>query len=104
MNFPVLDRLGFHSRQQARQLASHFTDQLVLALETGAHDKETSEYQKSKLPNLLLAARSSGQLTEKQFRDNVTVLFVAGQENPQLAIMSTLYLLAKHPVSTHFPE
>ncbi|EFY94554.1 Cytochrome P450 CYP56F1 [Metarhizium robertsii ARSEF 23] len=51
----------------------------------------------NKLCTRLLSARDSGQLTEKQFRDNVTVLFVAGQENPQLAILSTMYLLAKHP-------
>jgi hypothetical protein len=29
----------------------------------------------------------------------LTVAFVAGQENPQLCMISTLYLLAKHPVS-----
>ncbi|QLI74154.1 Cytochrome P450-DIT2 [Metarhizium brunneum] len=50
----------------------------------------------NKLCTRLLSARDSGQLTEKQFRDNLAVLFVAGQENPQLAILSTMYLLAKH--------
>jgi unspecific monooxygenase len=98
MNFPFLDSLGIPSRQRARKLASHFTDQLVLALENGAEGKAVGGT-KSELPGALLAARRSGVLTEKQFRDNVTILFVAGQENPQLAIISTLYLLAKHPVS-----
>ncbi|KAL9106117.1 MAG: hypothetical protein Q9227_008817 [Pyrenula ochraceoflavens] len=46
---------------------------------------------------LLLAAKMSGIITAKQFRDNLNVAFVAGQENPQLALISTLYLLGKHP-------
>ncbi|ODA79003.1 hypothetical protein RJ55_04593 [Drechmeria coniospora] len=96
MNFPFLDRLGFPSRRRARLLAAHFTDQLVEALER-AHPTDVKEPRN--LPCSLLAARKTGELTEQQFRDNVTVLFVAGQENPQLAILSTMYLLAKHPVS-----
>ncbi|GAO17253.1 hypothetical protein UVI_02060990 [Ustilaginoidea virens] len=96
LNFPFLDRLGLPSRRRARWLASHFTDQLVLALDQASQD---SKFDSSRQPltTALLEARRSGTLTEKQFRDNVTVLFVAGQENPQLAIISTLYLLAKHP-------
>ena len=47
----------------------------------------------------MIVARDSGQWNEKQLLDNLTVAFVAGQENPQLCMISTLYLLAKHPVS-----
>jgi cytochrome P450 len=46
----------------------------------------------------MLDARDSGVWNEKQLLDNLTVAFVAGQENPQLCMISTLYLLAKHPV------
>ncbi|KAH6603631.1 Cytochrome P450 family protein [Trichoderma cornu-damae] len=95
MNFPFLDSLGFPSREKARRLASHFTDRLVAAVKESASKHEpddTSTY----LGDLLLAARKSGQLAEQQFRDNVTVAFVAGQENPQLGLLSTVYLLAKH--------
>ncbi|KAG5982288.1 hypothetical protein E4U55_002093 [Claviceps digitariae] len=97
MNFPFLDNFGFPSRQRARELASHFTDQLVSALERTCIDDNANDDAKNKLPRALLNARQSGTFTEKQFRDNVTILFVAGQENPQLSIISTLYLLAKHP-------
>lgn len=55
-----------------------------------------------KLGSRLFAARESGVLTHKQFRDNLNVVFVAGQENPQLAMLSALYLLGKYPVSTCF--
>lgn len=104
MNFPFLDLLPFPSRTRARRLASDFTNQLVLTLEHGAKGDTTSDnHQQNKLCTRLLSARDSGELTERQFRDNVTVLFVAGQENPQLAILSTMYLLAKHPVSRDEP-
>lgn len=96
LNFPFLDNFGFPSRQRARELASHFTDQLVSGLEQSCNDDKSRDT-KGNLPRALLDARRDGTFTEKQFRDNVTVLFVAGQENPQLSIISTLYLLAKHP-------
>lgn len=103
MNFPFLDRLGLPSRERARRLAAHFTDQLILALERAADaGSAAGETDANGLPSSLLAARNSGAWTEQQFRDNVTVLFVAGQENPQLAIISTIYLLAKHPVRFPF--
>ncbi|KAG8416169.1 cytochrome P450-dit2 [Metarhizium acridum] len=98
MNFPFLDRLPFPSRKRARKLASHFTDRLVVTLEDGVKGDKTADIQ-NKLCTSLLSARVSGELTEKQFRDNTTILFMAGQENPQLAILSTMYLLAKHQVS-----
>lgn len=100
MSFPFLDRLPFPSRTRARRLAYDLTNQLVLTLEHGAKGDTTSyNHQQNKLCRRLLCARDSAELTEKQFRDNITVLFVAGQENPQLAITSTMYLLAKHQVS-----
>ncbi|KJZ71016.1 hypothetical protein HIM_09595 [Hirsutella minnesotensis 3608] len=99
MNFPFLDRWGLPSRERARSLGSHFTDHLVAALEKGASCKgsDGTDGTDGSLAARLLEARSSGLWTEQQFRDNVTVLFVAGQENPQLAIISTIYLLAKYP-------
>jgi cytochrome P450 len=48
----------------------------------------------------MLDAAEAGLWSEKQLLDNLTVVFVAGQENPQLLMISALYLLAKHPVSS----
>ncbi|KAJ5767082.1 cytochrome P450 oxidoreductase [Penicillium nucicola] len=45
-----------------------------------------------------MASWYDGALTTKQLRDNLNVLFVAGQENSQLLIISSLYLLAKYPI------
>ena len=96
MNFPVLDRLPIPSREMARKTISHFKDELSSSL-ARFHEKSDLEFPSDKLGARLLRARYSGELTEKQFRDNLTVLFVAGQENPQIALVSTLYLLAQHP-------
>jgi cytochrome P450 len=102
MNFPILDRLPIPSRQKARKLAAHFTDELVAGLthaqESLTTDKPPASYDPDALGPRLLAARNAVVLTEKQFRDNLTVSFVASQENPQLLLISMLYLLAKHPV------
>ena len=44
----------------------------------------------------MLKARFSGVLSERQFRDNLNVLFVASQENPQIALVSISYLIARY--------
>ena len=103
MNFPVLDRFPFPSRTRARRAVDRFKNELKRAL-------VESQERSLGLPGLaptsdglgqrMLAARESGLWDEKQLLDNLTVAFVAGQENPQLCMISTLYLLAKHPVGS----
>ncbi|KAM3484119.1 hypothetical protein MY8738_002558 [Beauveria namnaoensis] len=94
MTFPLLDRVAFLGRRHAQQVATDFTDHLVSGLENRSDSKVEAQ---PMLARDLLEAKCTGEFTEKQFRDNVTVLFVAGQENPQLALVSVMYLLAKHP-------
>ncbi|KAM3437048.1 hypothetical protein MY4824_003949 [Beauveria thailandica] len=94
LTFLFLDRIGFLGRRHARQVATDFTDHLVSGLENRPDSKVGAQ---PMLARDLLEAKCTGEFTEKQFRDNVTVLFVAGQENPQLALVSVMYLLAKHP-------
>ncbi|KAJ2895709.1 cytochrome P450 [Zalerion maritima] len=91
MSFPFLDSLPFPSRLAARRKAGEFYETLQKALlGSKALDAE-------KVSSRLVEAKNNGTLTPRQFRDNLMVLFVASQENPQLALISTLYLLAKHP-------
>ncbi|KAF7596208.1 hypothetical protein BBP40_002740 [Aspergillus hancockii] len=72
-----------------------FSAELETCVTQGQNDQESPK--SGNLGARLLAARDHGVLTQKQFRDNLNVLFVAGQENPQLLLISILYLLAKHP-------
>ena len=101
MNFPVLDRFPFPSRTRARQLVDRFKNELKRAL---VESQECSPRSPASAPTSdglgrrMLDARESDLWDEKQLLDNLTVAFVAGQENPQLCMISTLYLLAKHPV------
>lgn len=96
MNFPFLDSLPIPSRLAVRSTISEFKDELTSSL-VSAHAKSDLDAPTDKLGARLLAARGSGELTEQQFRDNLTVLYVAGQENPQIGLISTLYLLAQRP-------
>nr|XP_036582854.1 cytochrome p450 [Colletotrichum truncatum]KAF6791750.1 cytochrome p450 [Colletotrichum truncatum] len=94
MNFPILDhpnlRWLFPSRTRARQVVAQFKNELKSSL---AHQKPVGVG----LGSRMLHAWESGLWDEKQLLDNLTVTFVAGQENPQLLMTSTLYVLAKHP-------
>ncbi|KLU85227.1 hypothetical protein MAPG_04257 [Magnaporthiopsis poae ATCC 64411] len=99
LNFPFLDRLPLPSRMYARKLVRDFRHQLQSALET-SHAAETTEktqLSSNKLGARLLGALRSGIFNQKQFLDNLLIVFVAGQENPQLGMISMMYLLAKHP-------
>ncbi|KAF6841591.1 cytochrome p450 [Colletotrichum plurivorum] len=94
MNFPILDHPRLHwlfpSRTRARQVVAQFKNELKSSL---AHQKPLSDG----LGARMLRAWETGLWDEKQLLDNLTVTFVAGQENPQLLMTSTLYVLAKHP-------
>ncbi|KAK0736370.1 cytochrome P450 [Apiosordaria backusii] len=100
MNFPFLDQLPFPSRMRARQTVNKFRAALKDAL-IESHDasspRSSAPWPKDGLGRRMLDAHESGLWDEKQLLDNLTVAFVAGQENPQLCMISTLYLLAKHP-------
>lgn len=96
MSFPFLDRLPIPSREAARKTIDRFKDELTSRLVQSHRDVDLDS-PSDKLGARLLAARRSGRLSEKQFRDNLTVLYVAGQENPQIGLTSALYLLAQRP-------
>ncbi|KZL71362.1 cytochrome P450 [Colletotrichum tofieldiae] len=98
LSFPFLDRLPLQSRLAARRTVGLFKNELKRALQASHHMQKTSlPGPTDKLGKRMLDARASGLWDEKQLLDNLTVAFVAGQENPQLAMISALYLLAKHP-------
>jgi len=104
MNFPVLDRLPIASRSRARQIVDRFRNELKRAF-VESHTTcalSVSAPSTDGLGRRMLDAKESGLWDEKQLLDNLTVAFVAGQENPQLCMISTLYLMAKYSVGS-FP-
>lgn len=96
LNFPFLDRFPIPSRQRARQLVDEFATQLCnKVLESHQHSHE------EKMANVsagchLVQAYKAGLLTETQFRHNVSIILIAGHENPQLLFQSLLFLLGQH--------
>lgn len=82
---------------------TRFTDELV---ETVRKGHATCDHEKEHTRNLgcrLLYACESGLFTETQLRHNMISAFLAGHENPQLLLISSLFLLAEHPVRFVFP-
>ncbi|RDW61779.1 cytochrome P450 monooxygenase xanG [Aspergillus mulundensis] len=96
LNFPVLDYLPLPTRQDARKLVSNFTDELVDTVRRG-HEECDHEKETKNLGCRLLHAYESGLFTETQLRHNMISAFLAGHENPQLLLISALFLLADHP-------
>ncbi|RAK81743.1 cytochrome P450 [Aspergillus fijiensis CBS 313.89] len=97
MSFPVLDQLSalIPSRIRARQLVRSFAAALQSTI---LRDRADHQHQlDGNLGSRLAQAWREENLSDKEFRDNLMVLYVAGQENPQLLMISTLYLLAQHP-------
>ncbi|KAL2127204.1 hypothetical protein VTI74DRAFT_11112 [Chaetomium olivicolor] len=99
MNFPFLDKLPFPGRTRARQVVNMFKAELKRAVVESNDDNSLYPDSRSTdgLGRRMLDAQRSGLWNDKQFLDNITVTFVAGQENPQLCLISTVYLLAKQP-------
>lgn len=98
MNFPFLDRLPLPGRTRARMSVRQFKTELKGAvIKSQQNSGFTAQYPNGLSQRMLLALKS-GRWSDKQLEDNLTVTFVAGQENPQLCMISTLYLLAKNPV------
>ncbi|KAL4925205.1 cytochrome P450 [Aspergillus undulatus] len=98
LNFPFLDHFKLPTRVEARELVTEFTGELVKTVQNGhvtcaGHEKD----QPHNLGCRLLGAYESGLLTEKQLRHNIISAFLAGHENPQLLLISALFLLAEHP-------
>lgn len=93
MNFAFLDALPIPSRVAARKMVHEYTANLVAKIKADHAKSDYTDY--STVGSALVNARENGVLTEKQFRDNASIVFIAGHENPQLLITSLLYLLAK---------
>ena len=116
LSFPFLDLLPVPSRTRARHLVRAFGDELVRTVRHVRHSSRSSVPQASRdktadeltsLPNdahatpgqRLLAAHDQGLITPLQLRHNLISVFLAGHENPQLLLVSAMYLLAKHPAA-----
>ncbi|CUM65540.1 uncharacterized protein PRCAT00003186001 [Priceomyces carsonii] len=93
MNFPFFDMFPIPSRLKARNEVKNFRNyycEKVISSQRRSHvSKLTAGY-------ALVDALKDKLITEKQFADNAVIIMVAGHENPQLFLMSLLYVVAKY--------
>ncbi|ONH66715.1 Cytochrome P450-DIT2 [Cyberlindnera fabianii] len=96
MNFPVLDQLPIKSRILAREEVHNFR-KFYAEKVIEAQKDSTKELNEDSAAYQLYKSLQRGDITEKQFIDNLVIILVAGHENPQLFFTSLLYILAKYP-------
>lgn len=95
LNFPFLDHLSLKSRQFGRDLVRKFRNTLRNQVARGHN--HACDPSSTNLGCRLLGAHREGILNTKQLHDNLVSTFLAGHENPQLALMSLMYLLGANP-------
>ncbi|KAF2134819.1 putative cytochrome P450 [Dothidotthia symphoricarpi CBS 119687] len=96
LNFPFLDHLPLKARQIGRVLNKQFRHTLLTSIAKG-HNHVCDSNDPKSLACRLLGSHNDGLLTEKDLNDNIAGTFIAGHENPQIALMSLMYLLGAHP-------
>ncbi|RYN99210.1 Cytochrome [Alternaria tenuissima] len=112
MNFPFLDYLPLEVRKLGRVLSKQFRGTLRTAISKGHSQHVCNENDNRNVACRLLGSHREGILSDKDLDDNLVSTFLAGHENPQLALMSLMYLLGTHTsvqeavrkeISTLFP-
>ncbi|KAI8939079.1 hypothetical protein NX059_004918 [Plenodomus lindquistii] len=97
MNFPFLDYLPLKVRKLGRVLIRQFRGTLRTAITKGHAHHVCNETDRKNVACRLIGSHREGILTDKDLDDNLVSTFLAGHENPQLALMSLMYLLGAHP-------
>ncbi|CDF89914.1 probable Cytochrome P450-DIT2 [Zygosaccharomyces bailii ISA1307] len=95
LTFPFFDHLPIPARKRGfadveafrKELVKHVDEELV---------KNYKFEQTTFAASDLIRAYNNGVIDRKQLTDNLVILLVAGHENPQLLLTTSLYLLAKH--------
>ncbi|KAH3901044.1 putative cytochrome P450 SCDLUD_002518 [Saccharomycodes ludwigii] len=95
LNFPFLDLLPIPNRIKARKNVLKFKQNVVNHVEKNLISNYNFEQTQFPSSDLIRAYRND-DITEKQLTDNMMIMLIAGHENPQLLLTTTLYLLAKY--------
>ncbi|KAL8949692.1 MAG: hypothetical protein Q9222_004221 [Ikaeria aurantiellina] len=100
LNFPFLDKFSalIPSRQRAFSLVRQF--ELLLCNLVQNRPQHTLEKgintNSEQVIHLLERARKEGKITEKQYRDNLKIIFIVAHENTQLLLNSMFYEIGKN--------
>lgn len=91
--------LLFGSRAKQLRQSLSFLDRYVAELIAKRRAAPLDEAPPDLLTQLLAAQDSDEQMTDKQVRDEILNLFVAGHETTAVSLAWSLYLLVRHPES-----
>jgi cytochrome P450 len=97
LNFPFLDYLPLKARKLGRTYIKQFRNTLRTAVSKGHKHHVCNENDKKSVACRLIGSHREGLLTDKDLDDNLVSTFLAGHENPQLVIMSLMYLVGANP-------
>jgi cytochrome P450 len=96
LNFPFLDYLPLKVRKLGRTYIRQFRNTLRTTIAKGHSNHSCNENDKRSVACRLIGSHREGLLTDKDLDDNLVSTFLAGHENPQLVIMSLMYLVGAH--------
>jgi cytochrome P450 len=97
LNFPFLDYLPLKVRTLGRTYIKQFRHTLRTSITKGHEHHCCNENDSRSVACRLIGSHREGLLTDKDLDDNLVSTFLAGHENPQLVIMSLMYLVGSHP-------
>lgn len=97
LNFPFLDYLPLKTRKLGRSLIAQFRKQLRATIAKGHEHHCCNENDNRSVACRLLGSHREGLLTDDDLDNNLVSTMIAGHENPQLVLMSLMYLLGSHP-------
>lgn len=96
LTFPFFDMLPIPSRIRGFKEVENFREELVSKVQNDLIKNYRFE-QTTFASSDLIRAFNREDLNYKQLCDNMTIMLIAGHENPQVALTSVFYFLAKFP-------
>lgn len=95
LTFPFFDLFPLPSRKKAFKDVEEFRKELVSHVQE--HLVKNYQFEQTAFVSSdLIRAFNNEVINYKQLTDNIVILLVAGHENPQLLLTTSLYLLAKY--------
>ncbi|KXN71592.1 cytochrome P450 [Conidiobolus coronatus NRRL 28638] len=99
--FPILEKLPFFKRPELHKQIDDY-DNFVkeLIVKKRAELKESPEIEKNDLlSKLIMASMEDGKalMSEREIRDNLKSIFIAGHDTTSNTLTTTLYYLARYP-------
>ncbi|KAF7173042.1 hypothetical protein CNMCM6106_007180 [Aspergillus hiratsukae] len=97
-NFPDMDKFAWaiQSRRRAYEIMHEFGDTLMATVLKRIDSNEKGKPAEEMVVHMLVDAYRDGRLTEKQFKDNLKIVFLTAHENAQQLVNSMFWEIGKN--------